>query len=260
MCYRFDARPPIVPLAGAAIDSERLTLRSGDGTEFMAFAAHPSEPRDGAPGIVVMPDVRGLFSFYEELALRFAEHGTEAITIDYFGRSTELDSSRDEDFEFMEHIAQTSPPTVAQDVRAAVEYLRERGPAGRPIFTVGFCFGGTHSWLQSAGGHGLAGAIGFYGMPVEFGLARDPVAPITRVKDFECPILGLMGGADPFIPTEHSGQFDQALSEAGVDHEITVYDGAPHSFFDREQATYQKESDDAWRRIDEFIGRLSASS
>ena len=260
MCYPFDAKPPIAPLAGAALDSERLTLRSEDGTKFLAFAAHPTEPGPGAPAIVVMPDVRGLFSFYEELALRFAEHGTDAITIDYFGRTTALDGSRGEEFDFMEHIAQTSPPTVAMDVRAAIEYLRGRGPAGRPIFSVGFCFGGTHSWLQAAAGHGLAGSVGFYGMPVSFQLAHDPVAPITRVESFECPVLGLMGGADPHIPNEHSDEFDRALSAAGVEHEITVYSGAPHGFFDRQQAEYQTESDDAWRRIEEFIASVSGSA
>ena len=254
MCFPTDATPPIEPLAGAAIDSERLTLRSEDGTQFMARAAHPSEPAPGSPAIVVMPDVRGLFPFYEELALRFAEQGTEAVAIDYFGRTTELDSSRGEDFEFMEHIAQTSPSTVAMDVRAAVEYLR-RGPAGRPIFTVGFCFGGTHSWLQAASGHGLAGAIGFYGMPVSFRAGKDPVAPITRVEDFACPVLGLMGGADTYIPSEHSEQFREALSTARVDHEIVVYPGAPHSFFDRQRSEYQSESDDAWRRIQEFVAQ-----
>lgn len=255
MCFKFDAQPPIVPLAGAALDSERLTLQSSDGTSFTAFAAHPDEPASGAPAIVVMPDVRGLFSFYEELALRFAEQGIDAVAIDYFGRTTELGSSRDEGFEFMDHIAQTSPQTIAADVGAAVDALRGRGPADRPVFTVGFCFGGTHSWLQAAAGHGLAGVIGFYGMPVTFQLGKDPVAPITRVPDFKCPVLGLMGGDDPFIPNEHSDEFRAALTDAGVDQEIVVYPGAPHSFFDRQQSTYQSESDDAWRRIQDFVRR-----
>ena len=261
MCFSDRARPPIAPLAGAAIDSERITLRSGDGTELMAFAARPDEPAANAPAMVVMPDVRGLYPFYEELALRFAEQGIEAVTIDYFGRTTELGSTRAEDeFDFMAHIARTTPPNVAADVGAAVAYLRERGPADRPVFTVGFCFGGTHSWLQAAAGHGLAGAIGFYGMPVNFAIGTDPVSPITRVAEIDCPVLALQGGADPYIPNEHGTQFGEALAEAGVAHEVVSYDGAPHSFFDRMQADYQGESDDAWRRILEFVERGSAGS
>jgi carboxymethylenebutenolidase len=67
MCFPPDALPPIRPIAGAAVDSEDIVLTSGDGTRFAAFAARAGRP--GGPGVVVMPDVRGLFRFYEELAL-----------------------------------------------------------------------------------------------------------------------------------------------------------------------------------------------
>jgi carboxymethylenebutenolidase len=236
-----------------------LTLTASDGTKLMAFAAHAANPAPGSPAVVVMPDVRGLYSFYEELGLRFAENGIEAAVIDYFGRTTDLGSSRSDEFDFMSQIAHTSPPTVAADVGAAVDYLRGLGPAGRPIFTVGFCFGGTHSWLQAASGHGLAGVVGFYGMPTgsPFPLGKDLVPPISRVNEYQAPVLALQGGNDPYIPTEHADQFRDALRAAGVENEVVVYPGAPHSFFDREQATYQKESDDAWRRIKEFISAHS---
>ena len=37
--------------------------------------------------MVILPDVRGLYRFYEELALRFAERGIAAVAFDYFGRT-----------------------------------------------------------------------------------------------------------------------------------------------------------------------------
>ena len=64
-----------------------------------------------------------------------------------------------------------------------------------------------------------------------------------------------MGGDDPNIPNEHSEEFREALSAAGVEHEIVVYPDAPHSFFDRQQAEYRSESEDAWRRIQDFVAR-----
>ena len=254
MCFAFDARPPIAPIAGAAVDSERITLTSADGTEFMAFAARGDQP--GGPAMVILPDVRGLFHFYEELALRFAERGIDAVTIDYFGRTTELDSSRDEDFEFMEHIKQTRMGTVSADVAAAVAHLREGG-AERPVFTVGFCFGGAHSWMQARAGLGLAGVVGFYGRPVGFNMGQEPESPVDHAAEFSCPVLGLMGGADQGIPPESVRAFDEALEAAGVEHEIVTSEGAPHSFFDRHQPTYQADSDDAWSRIMALIERNS---
>ena len=50
-----------------------------------AYAARAAQP--GGPGIVVLPDVRGLHPFFEELALRFAEAGVQAVAIDYFSRT-----------------------------------------------------------------------------------------------------------------------------------------------------------------------------
>ena len=52
------------------------------------------------------------------------------------------------------------------------------------------------------------------------------------------PILALQAGADANILPEHNAAFDQALTTAGVEHELVVYDGAPHSFFDRRQEDY----------------------
>ena len=62
-----------------------------------------------------------------------------------------------------------------------------------------------------------------------------------------------MAGDDPGIPVEVVEEFRQALENAGVEHEVVVYPGAPHSFFDRKQEEYADDSADAWRRVLDFI-------
>ena len=120
----------------------------------------------------------------------------------------------------------------------------------RSVFTVGFCYGGRNSWLAAAGGHGLAGAVGFYGMPA----ARDgSPGPADRATEMAAPILALQAGDDQNITAEHNAAFEQALAAAGVEHELVTYDGAPHSFFDRKQEEFADASEDAWRRTLEFI-------
>ena len=54
---------------------------------------------------------------------------------------------------------------------------------------------------------------------------------------------------------EDNEAFEQALSDAGVEHELVVYEGAPHSFFDRKQDEFAGASEDAWKRTLEFIER-----
>jgi carboxymethylenebutenolidase len=137
---------------------------------------------------------------------------------------------------------------VQADVAACVAHLREQGCSS--IFTVGFCFGGRNSWLAAASGHGLAGAAGFYGMPAE---RNGLPGPTQRADEMRAPILALQAGGDQHITAEHNAAFDEALTAAGVEHEVVTYPGAPHSFFDRKQDEFADASDDAWRRVLAFI-------
>ena len=249
MCFDLDSRPPIPPIAGAAVDGERATLRAADGTEFAGFGAHPTSPTGAA--MLILPDVRGLHPFYEELALRFAEAGVEALAIDYFGRTAGA-APREDDFEYMPHVEQVRWASLQQDMRAGADELRAR-PGVRALFSVGFCFGGRLAFLSGTlSDVGLAGAIGFYGIVAGPGRADIP-APIDEVHAGQAPVLGLFGGADPSIPADTVADFDRVLAEAGVDHELVSYPGAPHSFFDRKAADFASESEDAWRRVREFI-------
>src|SRR5438105_15265765 len=138
MCFDSDSEPPIPRIAGAAVSHDDLTLTSADGTHLAAFLAAPDE--EARAGVVVLPDVRGLYHFYEELALRFAERGIAAVAIDYFGRTAGV-GKRDDDFPYMEHVAETTRDGIQADVRSAVEYLRSPdGGSCSSVFTVGFCF------------------------------------------------------------------------------------------------------------------------
>ena len=247
MCFDLDSEPPVPRVAGAAVSHDDLVLASADGTRFAAFLATPEAT--AATGIVILPDVRGLYRFYEELALRFAERGHAAIAFDYFGRTAGVEK-RSADWDYMTHVRQTTPEGVLEDVGACVAELRRRG--ARAVFTVGFCFGGHHSWLQAAAGHGLAGAIGFYGMPAGRGAGPGPTELAERM---ECPILALQAGDDQNITAELNDAFDAALTAAGVEHEVRTYPGAPHSFFDRKQEEFAAASDDAWSRILAFVER-----
>jgi len=246
MCYSDDARPPLPPIGGAAADQGDMTLTAKDGTEFMAYFARASKPT-GA-GMVVLPDVRGLHQFYKELAQRFAEAGIDAVAIDYFGRTAGM-GARDETFDFATHIPQTTADGIAADTTAAIAYLKSRdGGAVKSVFTVGFCFGGSSSWNQSALQADLDGAIGFYGRPER----SQPF--ISKMK---APLLLLVAGSDAATPRETSLDFERRLTEAKVPHEQHIYEGAPHSFFDRTFAQWKDASDDAWRRILAFVKKHS---
>jgi carboxymethylenebutenolidase len=245
MCFDTDSAPPIRAIAGAAVSHDQMTLTAADGNGFRAFAAAPDEPT--TKGVVIFPDVRGLYRFYEELALRFAERGVAAIAFDYYGRTAGA-SARDDDFDYAPHRDQTTDDAVQADARSAVEHLREAGVES--VVSVGFCFGGRASWVAAASGHGLAGSVGFYGSPTR---RRGGPSVIERVDAIACPILALQAGDDASITADDNAAFESALTEHAIEHEIVVYGGAPHSFFDRKQDEFAESSDDAWRRAVAFI-------
>lgn len=242
MCYSDAARPPLPPVGGAAADHGDTTLEAADGNRFMAHFARASKPT-GA-GMIVMPDVRGLHHFYKELAQRFAEAGIDAVAIDYFGRTAGM-GDRSEGFEYMPHVQGTTAEGIAADTAAAAAYLKSKeGGAVNAVFTVGFCFGGSMSWNQSALTPGLSGCIGFYGRPER---------TLPLISKMKAPLLLLIAGADAATPREAFIDFDRRLAEAGVPHEMHVYEGAPHSFFDRTFEEWKDAGDDAWQRMLAFV-------
>ncbi|MGH2637491.1 MAG: dienelactone hydrolase family protein [Actinomycetota bacterium] len=251
MCHETTARPPLPPIGGGAgvARSEPLVLEAADGNRLRAFTATAIDPE--AAGIVILPDVRGLHPFYERLAVRFAEVGIHATAIDYFGRTAGT-GERDEEFDFKAHVPRVTTEGLRADVAAALAHTRSDagGPAAR-VFTVGFCLGGRHSFNQAADQE-LDGVIGFYGGPQGRG-PDDDLAPVRLAPGYRCPVLGIFGGADEGIPLQEIERFRRTLAEAGVPNEMVVYEGAPHSFFDRTFEEHREACDDAWRRILTFV-------
>jgi carboxymethylenebutenolidase len=241
MCHSTDSKPPAAPVTGATKEASALELISADGAVFGAFLATPAAPN--GRNVVILPDVRGAHAYYRELARRFAEAGFGAIVVDYYGRTAGV-GARDEDFDWQPLLPRVRPDEVALDVRAAMARLVEVNPG--PVFTAGFCFGGGQSWRLAASDFGLAGTIGFYGQP----------ARVTEVLDeVRLPLLLLLAGDDIATPPEDFHALQAGLSRVGADYEVTTYEGAPHSFFDRSYGDWREACEDSWRRVIDFTER-----
>ncbi|WP_341721242.1 dienelactone hydrolase family protein [Micromonospora sp. FIMYZ51] len=258
MCFAVDACPPELPqervrvVAGDAVRAQRLELISADGTPVSAAVAHA--PQAG-PGVVILPDVRGLYPFYERLAERFAQAGHDAIVVDYFARTAGL-APRGDDFDFQPHLSATTLEQVQADIAAAVAVLRRRIGVW-PAVAVGFCFGGTHAFLAGANrGLDLDAVVGFYGKLSPGRLPR----PAALASSIGVPLLGLFGGDDPSIPAGEIEEFDTALGRAGVRHQLITYPNAPHSFFDRSFEEYEEACSDAWAQVLDFLVHLPVSA
>jgi carboxymethylenebutenolidase len=249
MCHDHDSRPPSPPRSGDVAERGLLTLTAADGNEFSAAYAAPAAP--ARAGVVVLPDIRGLHPYYVALAERFAEAGLPAVALDWFGRTagTAENGTRGEDFDWQSHIPQTTEAGIDADVTAGIEYLRSRTDPALPVVTVGFCFGGSHSWRQSGGSLDLAGCAGFYGRPSMVG---ESAARAAR------PTVMIIAGADSATPVEEQQALAETMRAAGAEVDAAVYDGAPHSFFDRAFGEWAEACDDAWRHVLALTDRVAA--
>ncbi|MGY1685411.1 dienelactone hydrolase family protein [Geodermatophilus sp. SYSU D00804] len=251
MCHDPASRPPAPPRTGEVGDRGLTVLTAADGTEVSAAWALPADVAAAPAGVVVLPDIRGLHPYYVALTERFAEAGVPAVALDYFGRTagTAGSGTRDAGFDWQTHVPQTTPEGVDADLTAAVAELRRRTRPDLPVVTVGFCFGGSHSWRQSGGDLDVAACVGFYGRPAMVG---DAAARASR------PTLMVIAGADAATPVEDQLALAETMRAAGADVETAVYDGAPHSFFDRAAPEWEEACQDAWRRILALVDGLGA--
>ena len=227
MCHDHDSRPPASPRSGDVAERGVLTLTAADGTDFSAAYAAPAVP--AGAGVVLLPDVRGLHPFYVALAEEFARAGLRTVAIDWFGRTAGVAEGgvRGAEFEWRSHVEAATPEGMDADIAAAIAYLHERAGAELPVVTVGFCLGGSLSWRQAGGDLDLAGCVGFYGRPSVVGDAA------TRAH----------------LPT--------VMLIAGADVDAVVYEGAPHSFFDRAYGEWADACRDAWEHILALTDRVA---
>ncbi|WP_324273108.1 dienelactone hydrolase family protein [Blastococcus brunescens] len=251
MCHDHDSRPPAPPRSGDVAERGVLTLASADGTAFSAAYAAPAQP--AGAGVVLLPDVRGLHPFYVALADQFAQAGLPTVAIDYFGRTAGVAERgvRDADFAWQPHVQAATAEGIDADLAAAIAYLRERAGADLPVVAVGFCLGGSISWRQAGGELDLAGCVGFYGKPSVVGDAAGRA---------HLPTVMLIAGADAATPVADQLALADTMRAAGAEVDAVVYDGAPHSFFDRAFGEWEDACRDAWEHVLALTDRVARRS
>ncbi len=233
----------------------RVEFQSGAdriGGEFVA-------PETGGPhpGIVVIPDVRGIYSHFHDVARRIAAAGYATLVLDLYARegAPEL-PSMDAVFRFMRALPDRR---VLSDLQAAIDWLAVRPETrGCKIGVTGFCMGGKYTVLAACTCRGLSAAIAWYGM-LRVGEvdANNPEHPLDALARLGCPLLGLFGKEDPIVPLAEVEELERRA--AGLPHEVdvVVYPGAGHAFANdgRPEAYRPAAALDAWSRALAFFGR-----
>jgi carboxymethylenebutenolidase len=236
-----------------AVEPETVTF-PGDDTMLSGVLARPT----GAgryPGLVLVPDVRGVSPHFVDVAGRFAAAGFVTLVSDLYVREGAPDLA--DLLAVFRWMRQLPDRRVLADLRSAVAYLAGR-PGVQPaaIGITGFCMGGQYALMAACRVPGLAACVSWYGMLRYDALDETkPESPLAMVPGLGCPYLGLFGDEDAIIPTADVAALRTALTGAGKAFEIVSYPGAGHAFFNdaRPDAYQPAAAADAWPRALHFL-------
>ena len=193
------------------------------------------------PGVVVIHEAYGLNENIKEVAGRFAEQGYAALAVDLF-------SDRNKPLCMARYMAGMFAGSVNRygiaDLKKSLTYL-----AGLPevdserIGAIGFCMGGGFAIAWACTDSRLKAIAPFYG--------ANP-RPLDAVER-SCPVVGSYPQKD--FTASAGRSLDEALQRHGIAHDIKIYPGAGHSFFNDRSRAYHKESAaDSWTRVLRFFG------
>jgi carboxymethylenebutenolidase len=224
----------------------RFTAHSGELGGYLAL------PLGEGPhaGVVVIQDVLGMSDDIREQADRLAAAGYLAFAPDlYSGRGLRcvlatLQSSR------------SGEGAAYADIETARNFLAAREDCSGRIGIIGFCMGGGFALMCAPSGDFQASAVNYGEVPGDAG---------ERLRE-ACPVVASYGRRDPGLKGR-AARLEQALTSAGIVHDVKEYPDAGHSFMNRLNAGpvltpllrvtgvgyHHPSAEDAWRRILAFF-------
>jgi carboxymethylenebutenolidase len=239
------AQPPVavaqaggitVPPDDPSLEAGMVTFQMGTVTIF-AYLARP-KLTGPVPGIVVIHENRGLLEHFKDICRRLAKAGYAALAVDL--ASHEGGTAKYSDLaEVTAILGRTPPDQLVAILNAGVAHLQSVPRVRKDrIGAVGFCFGGGMTWRLATRNPAIRAAVPFYG----------PNPPLEDVPKIKAAVLAIYGELDTRIDAGIPA-IREAMQRASITHEIVIYPGADHAFFnDTGQRYHDTSAKDAWKR------------
>ncbi len=232
-----------------------MRIEFPSGSDRIEGALYVPEEPGPHPGVVIIPDVWGLYEHYHEVARRVAAGGFAALAVNLYSREgTPEFPDMDAVFSFMKALPDRR---VLQDIQAAVDALAAREEVGgRRVGITGFCMGGKYTILAACSCTGLSAAVPWYGLLRVPGIdEQNPEHPLDALPRLSCPMLALFGKEDSIVPLEDVEQVESRAATSGQPVEVVVYPGAGHAFAnDTRPEMYREDAArDGWARCLPFL-------
>lgn len=190
--------------------------------------------------MVVIHEAFGLNDNIRDICRRLADEGYAALGVDLFeGRNHGICMAR----MFVGSMAGNLDYYGVPALKEALVKLANHAEVDEDhIGAIGFCLGGSIVFTWACTDNRLSAIAPFYGA------APKPREAIRRL----CPVVGSWPGKD--ITTKAAGILETDLTTAGIPHDLKVYKGAKHSFFNDQWRNYHpKAAVDSWQRVLAFF-------
>jgi len=226
-----------------------VSLQVGAGTMGL-YIAEPGTDARGA--VIVLQEAFGVNAHIRDICGRFADHGYLAVAPHLFHRSGDPELGYDDMQEVMPFIMQLQADEVEADVNATLDHLATLGLPAERVAAVGFCMGGSISFVAACFWR-LGAAVTFYGGGIA--QSRFGFPPLFDIAPtLQTPWLGLFGDLDASIPTNEVDGLATAVAQASPETDVVRYPEANHGFHCDARSSYHEASaKDAWQRTLTFL-------
>jgi carboxymethylenebutenolidase len=210
---------------------------SGAAGPIFGYLAQPSAG-SAAPGVIVVPENRGLVEPNMDIARRYAKEGFVALAVDLVSREGGTAKYADDADQIPAILARADPADLVADLQSAVAYLKTvNGVRNNRLGVTGFCFGGNQTFALATSSPEMLAAVPYYGMVKPEDIAKSKAA-----------FLCFYGELDTRV-TSTEPATEAALKAAGLPEEIHIEPGAMHAFFNNTGTAYNPAAArDAWPR------------
>ncbi len=204
-----------------------------------AYLARP-EGAGPFPGVVIIHEVYGLNENIKDIARRFANEGYAALAVDLFSNQNRAVCMA----RFIGGMMLNSlDHSGIRDLKAALTFLTEQPDVdGERLGAVGYCLGGSFAIAWACTDNRLKAIAPYY--------ANNP-RPLEAVERL-CPVVGSYPTGD--FTTKPGETLDVELDRYNIPHDIKIYPGAKHSFFNDQRGNYNEAAAaDSWQRVLAFF-------
>ncbi|WP_304164783.1 dienelactone hydrolase family protein [Phenylobacterium aquaticum] len=215
-------------------------LAGADGFQFTVYRAAPKGERKG--GVVVIQEIFGIDEHIRRDVDRWAELGYEAIAPSLYDRR-EAGFTAGHDQAGMTAGITHARATPLDQALADVDACRAAMAAAGKVFVVGYCYGGSLTWLSACQLDGFAAGSSYYGSLVQANADKTP----------KCPVIIHLGRKDAGIPAD---DVKAAVQAANPGVPVYIYEDAGHGFNNEDPQRLNQASADLARQrtLDLFAG------